>query len=363
MKKRYLFTSSIVLLMACSLLTTCWALQASHVGSRIEAVFTGNAPEGVAVLSLAIDPITPTTIYAGTTYGVFKSIDGGESWSDSSAGLPVGKRVTALAIDPLTPTIIYAGTDDVFRSTNGGADWSLAGSDLPSVHVLGIDPKTPTTLYAGTSFGVYRSMDSGGEWKMTSTGLPIDSNRPHPAMYVYALAIDSVTPTTLYAGTGYGGLFKSTDQGENWSPANTGLPYYQVGILVIDPKTPTTLYAGMGYGLSRSTNGGNNWSPVNTGLDLDDRNVHNGVNIPAVNALAIDPATPTTLFAGQPRAGVFKSTDGGRIWNSASVGLPTLVIKTLVIDPKTPTTLYVGTRDTKCSWRRMERRRFRWHLK
>jgi hypothetical protein len=85
-----------------------------------------------------------------------------------------------------------------------------------------------------------------------------------------------------------GGVFKSTNGGTNWSAVNTGLTNTYVYALAIDPATPTTLYAGTwGGGVFKSTNGGTNWSAVNTGLT----NTY-------VWALAIDPATPTTLYAG-----------------------------------------------------------------
>jgi len=63
----------------------------------------------LSVTSLAVDPGTPPTLYAGTS-SVFKSTDGGGSWSRLDSGLPE-LRVNALAIDPLTPALIYAGTD------------------------------------------------------------------------------------------------------------------------------------------------------------------------------------------------------------------------------------------------------------
>ena len=61
---------------------------------------------------------------------------------------------------------------------------------------------------------------------------------------INALAIDPTTPATLYAGTYYGGVFKSTNGGGNWGAINTGLTTTQVVALAIDPATPTTVYAG-----------------------------------------------------------------------------------------------------------------------
>ena len=82
-------------------------------------------------------------------------------------------------------------------------------------------------------------------------------------------------------------MFKSTNGGGNWSAVNTGLTIAYVRALAIDPVTPATLYAGTDGGVFKSTNGGGNWDAVNTGLT----NTY-------VHALAIDPATPATLYAG-----------------------------------------------------------------
>jgi photosystem II stability/assembly factor-like uncharacterized protein len=83
---------------------------------------------------------------------------------------------------------------------------------------------------------VFKSTYGAGVWTAVNTGLT--------ASRVQALAIDPLTPTTLYAGTQDGGVFKSTDGGEAWSGINTGLTATDVRALAIDPLTPTTLYAG-----------------------------------------------------------------------------------------------------------------------
>ena len=84
---------------------------------------------------------------------------------------------------------------------------------------------------------------------------------------VLALALDPTTPTTLYAATSSGGVFKTTDGGGSWRP--TGLTGTFALALALDPRTPTTLYAGTeGGGVFKTTDGGGSWTPVNTGLDV-----------------------------------------------------------------------------------------------
>ena len=102
--------------------------------------------------------------------------------------------------------------------------------------------------------------------------------------------------------------------------------------LAINPATPATIYAGTyGGGVFKSTNNGGSWDAVNSGLT-------NAL----VLSLAIDPSAPDTLYAGTQQRGVFKSTNGGGSWSA--VGLTdTFAVNALAIDPSAPATLYAGT--------------------
>jgi len=86
-----------------------WSLRASAADPRTADSDAPGRMEAGQVFALAIDPHIPTTLYAGTCFGVLKSLDGGDSWQAASTGLP-GSYVLALAIDPETPTTVYAGT-------------------------------------------------------------------------------------------------------------------------------------------------------------------------------------------------------------------------------------------------------------
>jgi uncharacterized repeat protein (TIGR02543 family) len=211
-----------------------------------------------------------------------------------------------------------------------GADTG-AWTQLPlyggGVSSLAIDPATPTTLYAGTySGGVFRSTDSGATWTAVNTGLTSQDIR--------SLAINPAAPATLYAGIWGGGVFRSTDSGTSWTALNTGLTHHVVWSLAINPLTPTTLYSGTYDGVFRSTDSGTTWTAVNTGLT----NEH-------VQSLAINPLTPAILYAGTTLGGgVFRSVDSGATWSAVNTGLSDCWVQSLAINPLTPAILYAGTR-------------------
>jgi hypothetical protein len=279
------------------------------------------------VLSLAIDPKTPSIVYAGTSFGIFKSTDGATSWV-------AGPTLTcsALVIDPVTPTTIYAGNSptDVFKSTDGGRNWFPVDAGLPLqagclaeqcfVDALAIDPRSPSTLYAGTQNGVFKSANGGGSFSGANAGLA--------GLKVFALAVDPSVSTTVYAGTDLG-VFKSVDGAGTWTRLLNGLNETAVFALALLPGSASTICAGSADGLFRSTDGGASWTQIL---------LNHGTY-----ALAVDPSSPTTLYEGGAD-GVGQSTDGGVTWNpfgNLASALPS--VNALAVDPRSATTVYAGT--------------------
>lgn len=112
-------------------LTVLIAIPAAPVSAGIN-VWTSIGPEGGVIYTLAIDPTTPSTLYAGTTGGLFKSTNSGGTWNAANNGL-TSKPVSALAIDSSTPSTLYAGTTGgLFKSINSGGieAYTLQGDDL-----------------------------------------------------------------------------------------------------------------------------------------------------------------------------------------------------------------------------------------
>ncbi len=300
--------------------------------------WTSIGPNGTTkITDLLINPNNTAVLYVGTSdTGVYKSSDGGATWTQSNGG-PLYIYANKLVIDPSAPSTIYAGSYlGVYKSTDGGLSWINSNTGFTatseSIKVLSIDPKNTATLYAGSLLGgVYKSNNGGLSWSPANYGLPSSGQS---GIFVNSLAIDPSNPATLYVGSSAFAVFKSTDGGANWQSANTGLTYITVsGPLLIDPSNPAILYAGTySTGVYKSTNGGGSWSPANTGITSAN-----------VTALAIDPSQSATLYAGTKGNGVYKSVDGGGNWIPLNNGLTNTTVNSLTIDPSSPSTLYAGT--------------------
>src|SRR5262249_42201120 len=133
----------------------------------------------IPVLSMAIDPQSPDTLYAGSYIGVFKSIDRGKNWTANRSGMLsyYAPSIVALAIDPRNPSNLYAGAegDDcggVFKSVDAGMSWSNTGL-VNCISAVVVDPQDPSMVYAATFFrGVLKSLDGGESWTEINSGFP-----------------------------------------------------------------------------------------------------------------------------------------------------------------------------------------------
>lgn len=220
-------------------------------------------PMPTHVGSLAISRSDPSRIWAGTEAfsGVFVSGDGGASWHKSSSGL-VEASVNDFAFDPANPLLLFAGTSHgVYRSLDGGASWTGVGPDYHAVSSLLLDASSAQTLYAVLEGSVETSLDSGDSWTPLS---------PLSGYYVLRLAQHPAYPALLFAGaisaTPGNGILRSADGGVTWSPSGAGLPAIAVTSFAFDPDDALVIYAGSGSGVFVSDDGGDSWTPFNRGL-------------------------------------------------------------------------------------------------
>lgn len=149
----------------------------------------GSGLTGFYITALAVDPTDADIVYlaqqvVGTTDTgtMFKSSDGGSHWGQLPIPLPAPSSITSLAIDPATPSIVYAAyvygypaNGGIYKSTDGGATWIAARgglSDAVRVRALTIDPGRPARIFAATSDGVFVSTNAAASWTPLDAGLP-----------------------------------------------------------------------------------------------------------------------------------------------------------------------------------------------
>lgn len=323
-------------------------------------------PEGGDILCLAIDPLSPDILFAGTqTQGMYKSIDGGANWYPINNGMPLG-TVNAVAIAPNDPLVVYAGiyadpTVGIIKSKDGGASWNFVrGTNL--IYDIAIDPTDPKRVYVGQEGGFLKTEDGGGTWFSINpagpeagvTAIAIDPQQPGiiyagvrsngKPLGVYKtenygitwtsmstdqidptirqLAVVSTAPNIIYAATS-GGLYRSEDSAQTWSKIN------EIGLnIAIDPTNPSKLYSG-GSTIVTSTDGGATWNMVVIDYSL-------------IHRLVVNPASPNIVYAATSK-GMYKSINSGTNWAAINGGLTGTNITALTISAKTPTTLYAGT--------------------
>lgn len=319
--------------------------------------------------AIVVHPTTPSTIFAaGVAGGVWKSVDGGASWTVTD-DLLLNIAVCSLVIDPVDPNILYAGTGEgfnnsdavrglgIFKSIDGGASWTqLAGtvSGVPfgaffRVNDIVISPNDHNRLYAGTRYGVWRSLDAGATWTVVLSnpnfiGTPPLSNGSSVGCTDLAIRSDR-NPDVLFSAFGSfdtDGLFRSTDGGTTWTQLGTAgdLLVSTQGrmAIAVAPSNNDIVYVSMArnsaptggmINVFRSTDGGDTWTGrLNFGNPLSAfllSNVSFGLGCFGTSnfaqgwydqVLAVDPVDSDIVWIGG--VDLFRSDDGAQNLGIAS---------------------------------------------
>jgi hypothetical protein len=213
-----------------------------------------NVIAGLPTHKVVIDPANPAMLYAGSDNGgILRTVNGGANWNLIYQTTNV--NIDALTIDPVLPQNIYlATTFGLFKSPNGGTSWNPINGPF-NVLVMAVDPINSDTVYAGTSFGVWKSTNGGTSWVITSlhTG------------GILSLALDPANSSTIYAASYNGGAYKSSNGGASWDPAFTDVAGHVLAF-AFDPTSPGTVFTGTEQGVYLSTNGGQSSGNFSNGL-------------------------------------------------------------------------------------------------
>ncbi len=307
-------------------------------------------------------------LYAAMTGRVAKSRDGNH-WEFVGEGLRVQDRIFDLAIAPDDPNRVYvAAADGVYRSRDGGTTWtwrSEGGGTLPLLGYADVNAliwDRAGRLLAGTRAGIYRR---------TSDAWMRDEQSPSYSILSFAAAGDE---KTFYAGATIG-LLKSDDGGETWRDVPSELTGRGITGIVVDPRQPDHLYVRLLFErVNESWDGGRTWVTRWDGLgltrqvfalNLDARErffagASDGLfrwdaanarwqTIPtpfsnqAVLVTLTDPRDANVIYAGATDS-LWKSADGGATWNRWGKGLENVTVAALALNPANARNAFAGTR-------------------
>ena len=263
------------------------------------------------VIAMGIDPLYPATIYAGTKGdAVYKSYDGGQRWTSARTGLDdatISSVVNQFVFDPADDSHIFlATTMGVFESKNAGERWvkKMEGmKEVLMVVTLGMDPAHSSVMYAGTSGGVYKTSDQGAHWVQVNNGLvPEGMVKTSRALGVTSVQVDPFAPDTVYAAT-LAGLYKTTNGAASWVRIGESLQDQMIVAMVLDRTRAGVIYLAGRDGIHRSEDGGLNWTPLNDGFTTTN-----------IRSLAQSATDAKVFYAGTNGSGLYKSLDGGAHW-------------------------------------------------
>ena len=337
--------------------------------------------------SLAIDANNPLRVYVGTggprgAYSpgaIYKTQDGGSSWTKANQGSNLDYEVTSIAIDPQNSMTIWAGTDSkglggvyagsLYRSGDGGETWNKMMSLDSGFTSVAVKPDNSNIVFTGSGYGIIKFYFDGTAWQYQWPVIPetvgcrlvqdivFDPQKPD---YIYAawknpwfgdllpkvsrsvdgginwetyvveyqfltLAVSPTNGETLYGGDISLGVFRSADHGKTWMPINNGINAIIVYDVQTDPKDSTHMLAGTISGVYEKKKG-KEWSRILNYM---------------TQSLEFHPQDSQTVFAGLEQY-VAKTTNGGLQWSYSKVSDETRFIRDICINPIDPAVLYLA---------------------
>lgn len=335
---------------------------------------------------LVMSPADPQVLLCATSNGMWRTDDGGASWTLSAEG-----SFHDVAFKPDDAGVVYAAGDRFFRSLDAGQSFTLAGSGLPAAADvnrmrIAVSPADPFKVYvicgsaADAGFlGLYRSNDAGTSFAVRSTAPNIfgygndGSDSGGQSWYDMALAADPADANVLWAG-GIN-VWKSTNGGASWTNQSQWYydgtaPYTHADIHSLDVYDGQ-VYCGSDGGIFRSGDGGNNWTDLSNGLeitqlyrfggsDVDPGLLIAGAQDNGMNLLndgvwthvlgadgmegAIEPGDPTYQYGAFQNGGICRSDDGGLTFSNISFPITEEGgwVTPYVIDPQQPQRIIAG---------------------
>jgi len=297
------------------------------------------------------------------------SNDFGKTWSDPETyniKFPEGsdvslKQIWQIANDPHNADTLYCGVEPaaLFKSTDGGESWSLnrglfdhphrtqwqPGGGGLCLHTILPDPSNEKRIYVAISTGgVYRSDDGGASWAPRNQGicarfLPPDQQYPEWGQCVHKVVSHPSNPDRMFLQHHWG-VYRSDDAGDSWQDIGKGLPSDFGFAMEIDPHDANTVYIipiesdefrctpEAKLRVYKTKNGGESWEALTNGLPQAD-----ALETILRDNMQADRNDPTGLYFGTRSGKVFGSKDGGDSWSMIREGLPPITcVKTMVVN-------------------------------
>ncbi|MFO7668592.1 MAG: T9SS type A sorting domain-containing protein [Bacteroidales bacterium] len=200
--------------------------------------WTSNGPDGGQISCLTISPTNPEIMYAGTKFGIYKTLNAGVQWSRTN--FPVDYEVTSIQVHATDPDLVMVGTfrSGLYRTENGGKSWIFDGLWGSTINCLDRDPSDPEILYLGTGECMARSADFiainrlSDHWKKRDYLIRWDNWDMCGWSQVNRILVDPDSSNLIYAAginsgycSNYGGILISQDTGSTWTDIDIATTY------------------------------------------------------------------------------------------------------------------------------------------
>ncbi len=266
-----------------------------------------------------------SVLWEGNDGGIYKSTNNGDTWTDVTSDMVIS-QMYKVGVSETDNRVMAGLQDNGSKLRNNNTNWTdeIGGDGMDCA----INPLDSDVLYGAIQNGnIRRSTNGGGSWSGISSNIPGNPSGAWVTPYV----LDPSNPSTIIAG--YKSVWKSTNQGNNWTNIGDNISTINLQYVAISPSNSDYIYTGTAGTMFRTTDGGLNWTTLSTP----------GSNTAMVK---VSPNDPEVIYAVRSEFSsgekVYKSTNGGTTWSNISGTLPNLFANCIAIHNDEEETLYVG---------------------